>query len=522
MGQPLTTFGVDEKVRWWSTPWAISAFILLSTLPLLYPRVPPLVDLLGHMGRYRVQLDLAHSESLQRFYGFHWAAIGNLGVDLLIMPLSALFGLEGAVKLVALLIPPLTFAGFLWVAREVHGRVPPTALFALPFALGFPFLFGFLNFALSIALAFLGLGLWLHLARLERTRLRAVLFVPISIVIFFVHAYGWGVLGLLCFSAEAVRQHDRGAGWIRSGFNAGLAASVMALPLLFMLLWRSDANGGTTGGWFQWKLKWEWVYSALRDRWRLFDLVSLGLAAAVFVLTLASRRFTLSRHLGFSALVLAVCYVLLPKLIFGSAYADMRLVPYVFATALLAIRSKSAQYPRSAGFIAILGLAFFLARIASTTASLSIASDDQQRKLVALDYLPEGARVVNMVGEPCGKYWPLMRNAHLGAMVIVRKDGFSNDQWVLAGMNLLTLRHTSAGVFSADPSEIVHPVSCNGRLSHWSINRAMSALPHDAFDYLWLIDPPQFDPRLLTDMKEVASGPGWYLFRFDRTPQDRD
>jgi hypothetical protein len=89
-------------------------------------------------------------------------------------------------------------------------------------------------------------------------------------------------------------------------------------------------------------------------------------------------------------------------------------------------------------------------------------------------------------------------------------------------MNLLTLRHTGAGVFSADPSEIVHPVSCNGRLSHWSIDRAMSALPHDAFDYLWLIDPPQFDPRLLTDMKEVASGPGWYLFRINRTPQDRE
>ena len=31
---------------------------LLSTVPLLIPSLPPLTDLLGHIGRYRVQLDL--------------------------------------------------------------------------------------------------------------------------------------------------------------------------------------------------------------------------------------------------------------------------------------------------------------------------------------------------------------------------------------------------------------------------------------------------------------------------------
>ncbi|MFO3796683.1 MAG: S1C family serine protease, partial [Anaerolineales bacterium] len=38
----------------------------------------------------------------------------------------------------------------LWIAREVHGRIPPTALFALPLAYSYPFQFGFVNFALSI------------------------------------------------------------------------------------------------------------------------------------------------------------------------------------------------------------------------------------------------------------------------------------------------------------------------------------------------------------------------------------
>ena len=79
---------------WWEQRSTAIALILLSAVPLLYPPIPPLVDLLGHMGRYRVELDLATSPWLQQYFGFHWAVIGNLGVDLLVVPLAKLFGLE--------------------------------------------------------------------------------------------------------------------------------------------------------------------------------------------------------------------------------------------------------------------------------------------------------------------------------------------------------------------------------------------------------------------------------------------
>lgn len=247
---PHSTCDTSATFCWWEKRWFLLALVLLSTVPLLYPPVPPLVDLFGHMGRYRVQLDIDNSPFLANYYGFHWAAIGNLGVDLIVMPLGHLIGLEPAVKLIVLSIPPLTVLGFLWVAYEVHHRVPPTALFALPFAYSHPFMFGFVNFALSVALAFLAFGLWLRLGARNRLKLRAALFVPISIIVFFAHTFGWGMLGLLCFSAEAVRQHDHGRGWFRSGINAALQASVMALPILIMIAWRSEAHGGMTRGWF--------------------------------------------------------------------------------------------------------------------------------------------------------------------------------------------------------------------------------------------------------------------------------
>src|SRR4051794_27974397 len=273
----------------------MAAFVLLRMVPLLYPPIPPLVDMFGHLGRYRVELAGPNSP-LNHFYSYRWAAIGNLGVDLLVVPLAPLIGLEPAVKLIVILIPPLTAVGFLWVAKEVHGRIPPTIFFALPFIYSFPFLFGFVNFALSVALAFIAFGLWLRLGRQERTTLRGWLFVPISIVVFFAHTYGWGMLGLLCFSADAVRLHDRGRTWFKAGFEAALHTSVMALPILIMLAWRSEAPSGMTTDWFEWRVKWRWMFSALRDRWGAYDIFSVAFAAGGFLFPPVSPQPNLSRQ----------------------------------------------------------------------------------------------------------------------------------------------------------------------------------------------------------------------------------
>jgi hypothetical protein len=504
---------VAAKVRpWWESRTCLALVILATMLPLIYPPVPPLVDLLGHMGRYRVELDLDHSPFLQRYYDYHWAAIGNLGVDLLVIPLGKLFGLEPAVKLIVVAIPPLTAAGFLWVAREVHGRVPPTAFFALPFIYGYPFLFGFVNFTLSVALAFLAFGLWLRLGRLDKTNLRSWLFALISLVVFFCHTYGWGLLGLMCFSADAVRLHDRGRSWWRAGIEAALHTSVMALPLLAMLIWRSETHGGQTVDWFNWKVKWRWVYSALRDRWKWFDIGSLIAAASAFLYAMVSRKLTLSRNLAFSGIVLGIAFILLPRIVFGSAYADMRLIPYLMAVGLLAIRFRGAPDRRTAQVLAVLGLLFFATRTAANTISLGIAANDQTAKLKATDLMPRGARVISLVGMTCQEYWPLLRNGHLGAMVIVRREGFSNDQWVIEGVNLMDLKYTKAGYFAADPSQLVRPNHCLDPL-HRMIDVSLATLPRNDFDYVWLIDPPPFSPEAVADMKLVWRGPRSFLYQ---------
>ncbi|MEA3079673.1 MAG: hypothetical protein QOF05_1081, partial [Sphingomonadales bacterium] len=160
----------------------------------------------------------------------------------------------------------------------------------------------------------------------------------------------------------------------------------------------------------------------------------------------------------------------------------------------------------------VVGLLFFATRTVANTVSLGRAADDQSAKLKAIDLMPRGARVISLVGMTCQEYWPLLRNGHLGAMVIVRRDGFSNDQWLLEGVNLLDLKYRAAGYFAADPSQLVRPNQCRDRL-HRMIDDSLSTLPRKDFDYVWLIDPPPYNPETVADMRPVWRGPGSILYQ---------
>jgi hypothetical protein len=508
----------DASGHWWERRWTVALLAMAAAVPLLWPTIPPLVDLPGHMGRYAVQLNYATSPILREYYSFQWSLIGNLGVDLLIIPMSKLFGLELGVKLIVISIPVMTVAGMLWIAREVHGRVPPTALFALPLAYGHPFMFGFVNFALSMAFALLAFALWLRLARLGQLRLRAAIFVFIGPLLWVTHTFGWGALGVLAFSAELIRQHDRGGSWRHAFFWAGIHCLSLAPPILLMIAWRSGHVGGQTADWFNWHAKIEWLNATLRDRYRVYDAISLALVLIIVAFGLLDKRVELSRNLRASALMLLAVFLLLPRIVFGSAYADMRLTPYMIAIAVIAIRMRpGASDPLKQG-LAVAGLVFFAMRMTTTTISLAQSGQEADQTLTALDHVPMGGRLVTFVGDSCRQPWLLSRMWHISGVAIVRRQAFSNDQWQMAGAQLLRARRPEAYPFRHDPSQIVTAVQCRGEI--WrTLNASLQYLPRTAFDYVWLINPPPHDPRLLGGMTPIWRSGKNTLYRIDdRTP----
>lgn len=516
-----------DTPRWWQTRWFVLFAAIAAAVPLLWPEVPPTVDLPGHMARYRVQLSRAEVPWLDDWYRFEWSLIGNLGLDLLIIPLEPIFGLELSVKLLVVATPMLTVTGMLWIAGEVHGRVPAVALFALPLAYNYAFHFGFANFALSMALALNAFALWVRLGRLGKIRLRAILFVPIGLILWICHTYGWGMLGVLCFSAELIRQHDKRGpregpwhadfvqSWVVPWVWAGIHCLVLVPPALLMLAWRSGGHvSGQTGDWFNWQAKIWWVLMALRDRWQLFDIACLGVIYLVLFKGVRDANIEYSRHLGISALFLAAVFLLLPRIVFGSAYADMRLAPYMIAIAILALRPKPGVTIKGAGVLAALGLVFFLGRMGATTWSYVIYDRAYDRELKALEHVPVGARLLSFVGETCYNEWTMTRLQHLPGMAMVRRLAYTNDQWSMAGGQLLTVRYKNARGFNHDPSQIVTDTKCP---REWwrPVAVSLARFPRNAYDYLWVISPPPYDKRLEEGLIPVWRDGTSVLFKID-------
>jgi len=492
-----------SKPNWWETRPFGAALVALSLAPLLYPQVPPLVDLPSHMGRY--QIALGNSDLLARFYQFQWHLSGNLGADLLIVPLSQLLGPEAATKAVAILIPPLLVWGLLSVSRSVDGRLSPTAAMVVPLVYTQPFLFGFLNYMLAVTLAIWTLHLFRELGRAGRLGLRAVLMIPLGLLLFVTHAAGWGILGLCAFASEWVRVRNAG---YRPPEAAGKAAAQMIPllpPLLLLLFWQSGAAGATTG-WFQWFRKLIWTVLLFRDLWPVADRLAAVFVAAFALLLLIAKWCRIDRAIGLGSLAIFIAFILLPFQVFGSALSDMRLLPVALMLLFIAVQPRADG--RMAQVVALAATGFAVARMAITTGAFAVAGDWQQGQISVLDKVERGARIAVAAGPTCGSA-ALPRNDHLGSIAIVRKEAFVNDQFYLPGSVSVVIDYPEAGSYAAAPSQhLSYDVCGPAGVELW-----MSQLPAKAFDYVWMLGADPMPPAYADRWRLVAEKPGSRLYR---------
>jgi len=108
---------------------------------------------------------------------------------------------------------------------------------------------------------------------------------------------------------------------------------------------------------------------------------------------------------------------------------------------------------------------------------------------------------------------------HLPGIAVVRREAFSTDQWSVAGALLLQVRYTLPAPFDRDPSQIVRFTECP--VNRWRrLDDSLRLFPRAAFDYLWLINPPAYDPGLTAGMEEVWRSGTSVLFRIRPGPID--
>jgi hypothetical protein len=499
--------------RWWERRIFVVLLITATVLPLLWPSIPPLLDLPGHMARYAVAVNGAGDRHLAAFYDYHWALIGNLGVDLAIMPFVGWLGVEPATKLVIMLVPATMAAGFIWAAREVHGRIPPTAPLALVFTYAYPFHFGFVNYALGMALVAVAFALWIRMSRGSAHR-RAAVFVAIAGMIWITHAIAWVALCTLCFSFELQRaiRHEK--------FDLRLVGTLAKAtwPLGTGLLLTLMSKGGAPlhiGTFFDPFGVAKALLSLNRDRWIAVDLLTSAVVVATLLLALTRRMgLALAAPLAVPALGLFVVFIIIPDAVSDAVYVKTRVLPWAAAYALLAIHVPDAG--RRARWAAMATGALAL-RLAATGWSLFLYDASYASALKALDHVPAGSRIATFTALPCGPSvasWTNSRRQHLAGIAVVRRQAFVNDLFEANSLQLLQVRY-DAGVFRHAPSEAVKLDDCKKDLAP-PLTETLAQVRPEKFDYVWLLDvPPRAWPQR-PDFHEVYRDDETILYALER------
>lgn len=421
------------RKAWWRDRWTVVALLLalIASAPPIFSPYPQMTDYPAHLARWYVMLVHKTNPLIDQYYGFRWAWSGNLGADLLIYPLAALFGLETGGRIILILIPALTGLAIVTVERTLRGRVGVGSLLAMTAIWSPAMIMGFLNFTLSVALALFAFAFWVRSAE---WKWRSAAFVPIGMVVWLSHQSGWGVLGIMVFCYEWYQR--------RKLIPSVLATMPLWLPVVPTVLAGQQAPGSMNYGprvlWVKWV---EWK-TAFRDREGYLDIATTCFFVAIPFIALWFRRLDL--RLALAALALALLALVIPRHLGGGDYADYRLIGVALLLGALAIDW------RAPGWLMPVAALPFLYRIMITTLAWQGHSAEVSQMLGALDRMPQGAKVAYAFEEVTG-LWPTPSFGHIGSYATVRRDALVNCQFAIPGVHMLQIKQP--GWNFVDPSQ---------------------------------------------------------------------
>ncbi len=418
--------------------WTYFALLLAlaASLPPILAHYPQMTDYPAHLARWYVMLNHQTNPLLEQYYSFRWAWSGNLGADLLIGPLAALFGLETGGRIILILIPALTGLALITVEHVLRGRVGIGALLAMAAIWSPAMIMGFLNFTLSLALALFAFALWV---RAEGKPWRGAAFVVIGVLVWLCHQSGWGVLGLMVFGYEWSRRERMSR---KALLRAVLATWPLWLPVLPTLLAGGQAAGSFNYGPMPLWVKWiEWK-TAMRDREGWLDIASVIFFCAAPLLALYLRK--IDGRLGWAALLLVLLALTIPRHLGGGDYADYRLIGVALMLGSLAIDWRAPVW------LMPLAAVPFLARLSVTTLAWQAHSGEVTAMLGALDHMPQGGRVAYAFEERTN-LWPTSAFGHIGSYATVRRDALTNCHFAIPGVHMLQVK--APGWKFVDPSQ---------------------------------------------------------------------
>ncbi|MCP1970837.1 hypothetical protein [Bradyrhizobium elkanii] len=413
--------------------WLLAATGLSIALlvPLFVTDVPSIQDYPNHLARFFV---LAHPEDavLSKFYAPHWTILPNLGMDIVGAGLLRVLDpyIAGKVMLaLSLLVPVVGVASF---HRAVFGRLSYWPLASGLVAYNAAFFLGFMNFLLSLGVAFTGAAVWISLRKLDRPAAKAVAGAIAASVAFFTHVFGVSFLFLLISADEVAALHKRWSSEmldLRDVTKAVIPLVVALVPAaaLYLLSPLAEVSAGPS----QWFL----LLKALR-LFSPFAIMSLRLtiiSAAAFVagVTILLRRLDLAPGFGLVLAVLAAVYVVAPVELKGGSCIDLRAAIMAALWLFAGAQPRISQRPALILGAAIVGL--IVVRLAFVSATWIETRRDVADMREAMAGIEPGARVLAVTGSIEGRFWQPARWVlpgiyrlldHIPALLLIERRAF--------------------------------------------------------------------------------------------------
>lgn len=512
--------------RWSARLWWLCAGVLAVTLalPFLLIDVPPVLDYPNHLARY---VALAHADDplLSRIYAPNWVVLPNLGMDVLATALLKVLDAHvgGRLLLALSLVAPVI--GVIIYSCAAFGRLTIWSLASGVIAYNGIFILGFMNFLLSLGLAFAAAGGWIVLRRHGYIWLAMLAGAAAIAVVFFCHIFGVALAALLigAYELDALAQAWRQRTLTRAALLRACAMMIAVVsPAVVLYLASPLANGDAGIG----------PWGGVRKLWDLMvpfmsysKTLTLTTAVAIFtlmVLTWRSVRFAPGVPVAFA--VLAITFVLVPAALKGGTFVGERLALMMGLLLFAGVRLELAPRYRHALALAVVAL------IAVRVGYVGVVWADHRHDLAdlraAIAPVGPGTRVLAARGHtfqvsedaPADRVLPGVGwlHSHMPALLTIERRAFWPLMFADPAQQPLTVRQPYGQLAHPLEDPVHWPMLSEQPPSRQSLLFAQYLTNwRSAFDYVLLIAPPE-NPIAPAGLERVYAGSFAVLYRIAR------
>ncbi|MEM6761767.1 MAG: hypothetical protein AAF615_02720 [Pseudomonadota bacterium] len=486
---------------------AFTGLLVVALLPLAIAEPIPMVDLPNHLARAHIIANIDASPVLSQFYAIDWQFLPNLGIDLILPPLLKVFPHHEVTVALAAAIIALTAGGAVAIHHALFQRWSAFPLLAFFFLYSYSFLWGFLNFLVSFALA-----LWLFYAWLKLRHVHPLIKVPLFAVLTTalapMHLYGFAVYAVMVGTYEFSRV---ALGPVSALLRGIPTLAINALPFVPALVFILESRTADTPD-----VIWGTVRSKFGGLFKMFetynlpvDLLAMAVFAAVFGYGLLTGRLVVHRMMILATVVLVALYFALPLNILGSGFVDLRMLPVIAIVGIAVsdwrVTSTRARRVLMAGFTGL-----FLVRMAVVALAWIEAGTFFDEVRSAFKVLEPGDRLAVAAIYREGEYPPFPPAHHIAGMAVVEQGAFANMLFSLEGAQPLRV------IYDTDPAYrgcCAHEM----QIDHGGpVPNPFERIPLADFDYLVVFGSDHLTATPPQNLSVTTEGDDYVLYRIDQ------